>query len=567
MTNSSTGHSKELLTEVLFVGGTSPDSIADWPGTAYGEEIADGMFIQRNVTVPMRDGKLLRVDLYRPEHTRTDLPVLVAWSPYGKHGQLDWRSWPGHDVPLDTLSSHTCFETPDPAYWTGHDYAVIIADARGSWGSEGSVTLLGPPEAEACYDLVEWAAEQDWSTGKVGMAGVSWYAAIQWAVAALRPPHLAAINPWEGFSDNYYEVGAHGGIPETAFTPMLLPQISNSFEGVEDVVTMAMTHPFNDDYWATKRPDLEAITVPAFVVASWSDHGLHTRGSLEGFRRISSTDKWLFVHGRKKWQQYYQPDNVDRQRAFFDRFLRGVHNEVDHWPPVTIEVRETHSQGTLRAEGEWPLARTTYTPLSLNVETNSMDIAPVAWDSSAVYESRTGSIHFDRTFDTDTEITGYNKLRLWVSTDESDDMDLFVALQKLDSTGTKVDFPFFSTFDDGNIALGWLRVSRRELTARSTPEQPNYAHEKDLPLARGEIVPVEIEIWPSSTLFRAGETLRLLIQGHDVNTYADRLFAQRHEMTKNSGMHTIYAGGKYDSHLLVAIAPTAEPMRGSGRPM
>ena len=62
-----------------------------------------------------------------------------------------------------------------------------MADARGAWGSEGDVTMCAPEEAEACYDLIEWAGEQDWSNGKVGMAGVSWYAVIQWAVAASPP--------------------------------------------------------------------------------------------------------------------------------------------------------------------------------------------------------------------------------------------------------------------------------------------------------------------------------------------------------------------------------------------
>ena len=172
------------------------------------------------------------------------------------------------------------------------------------------------------------------------------------------------------------------------------------------------------------------------------------------------------------------------------------------------------------------------------------------------YDATNGSTHFDHTFDEDTEITGYSKLRLWVSAEGSDDMDLFVALQKLDADGNKVDFPFFSTFEDGNVALGWLRVSRRELDEeKSTPHQPKYAHQSDQLLSPGEVVPVDIEIWPSSTSFKAGETLRLVIQGHDVNQYADGLFAQRHEYLKNAGQHLISTGGGFDSHLLLPVVP------------
>ena len=65
----------------------------------YSKTTDAGMHIQRNVTVPIRDGKLLRVDLYRPDHADEPLPVLIAWSPYGKHGQLDRRYWPENDRP------------------------------------------------------------------------------------------------------------------------------------------------------------------------------------------------------------------------------------------------------------------------------------------------------------------------------------------------------------------------------------------------------------------------------------------------------------------------------------
>ena len=541
-----------------FVPGVPPETVTGWPGMEYSETADMGMRIERNVTVPMRDGKLLRVDLYSPEDADGPVPVLVAWSPYGKHGQLDWRYWPGNDVPTDDLSPYTCFETPDPAFWTSQGYALIMADARGTWGSEGNVTMGGPAEAEACYDLIEWAGVQDWSNGKVGMAGVSWYAVIQWAVAALQPPHLAAINPWEGWSDLYYEVATHGGIPETAFVPMLAPLIGFTHEEVEDVPGLAMEHPFDDDYWASKRPDLAAIEVPVFVVASWSDHGLHTRGTLEGYRKASSSQKWLMVHGRKKWQNFYEPDNLRRQVLFFDRFLKEIPNEVEEWAPVAIEVRERYYQGDLRHEQEWPLARTQYTELWLNGGDGSIGSEPTERESVTAYDATTGSTHFDHTFEEDTEITGYSKLRLWVSAEGSDDMDLFVALQKLDADGNKVDFPFFSTFEDGNVALGWLRVSRRELDEqKSTPHQPKYAHQSDQLLTPGEVVPVDIEIWPSSTSFKSGEMLRLVIQGHDVNQYDDGLFAQRHEYLKNAGQHLISTGGDFDSHLLLPVVPQA----------
>ena len=540
---------------IIFRPGNPPEA-AGWPGGEYSDQTAGGLRIQRNVAVPMRDGLRLLVDLYQPAGTATATPVLIAWSPYGKHGALDWNHWPGHEVDLSGLSPYTAFETPDPAYWAGQGYSVILADARGAWGSEGDVTMFDLADAEACYDLIEWAGTQPWSNGRVGMAGVSWYAVIQWAVAALHPPHLAAINPWEGFSDLYYEVATHGGIPETQFTPMLGPLIANSHGQVEDVAVNAMRHPYYDDYWQGKVANLAAIDVPAYVVASWTDHGLHTRGTLEAYRRMGSPRKWLEVHGRKKWAYFYAPDSVERQTAFFDRFLKDQPSEVDAWPPVRLEIRERGDTGTFRNEREWPLARTRYTPLYLDASTGSLRGEPAGQDSTASYDATQGHVAFTRTFDADTELTGYMKLRLWMQADGASNMDLFVGVQKLDQRGERVPFPFFSTFDDGDVALGWLRVSRRELNDQaSTPCQPVYRHQQDQPLSPGEVVPVDIEIWPSGTLFRTGETLRLVVQGHDLHTYPENAFAQRHAWTVNAGRHVLHTGGRYDSHLLISVIP------------
>jgi hypothetical protein len=76
------------------------------------------------------------------------------------------------------------------------------------------------------------------------------------------------------------------------------------------------------------HPALEQVTVPAYVVASWSDQGLHTRGTFEGFTRIGSARKWLDAHGGKKWGYYYSAEGLRRQQAFFDQFLLGRPTEI-----------------------------------------------------------------------------------------------------------------------------------------------------------------------------------------------------------------------------------------------
>ena len=148
------------------------------------------------------------------------------------------------------------------------------------------------------------------------------------------------------------------------------------------------------------------------------------------------------------------------------------------------------------------------------------------------------------------------KLRLWVEAIGADDMDLFVAIQKFDRDGRYVPFTAFSALEDGPVALGWLRASHRELDPeRSTPQQPWLRHQRLLKLKRGVPVPVEIEIWPSSTRFERGETLRVVVQGSDIYRYARWMVRAGHPRTINAGTHVIRTGGRYDSHLLVPVIP------------
>ena len=114
-------------------------------------------------------------------------------------------------------SAWTSWESPDPGHWVEQGYVVINADLRG-WGtSEGEPGLFSAQEGLDVYDLIEWAAQQSWSSGQIGMLGVSYLAISQWMAAATRPPHLVAICPWEGFTDLYRDFARPGGILETGF--------------------------------------------------------------------------------------------------------------------------------------------------------------------------------------------------------------------------------------------------------------------------------------------------------------------------------------------------------------
>ena len=531
-----------------------------YPGFNPRIEKTKGLIIERDVAVAMRDGVKIYVDIFRPEK-EGNYPVLINWGPYGKFGRIKHDLRGNCGITDNEFNEYTAFEAGDPVYWCRNGYALVNPDPRGAWHSEGDLTYMSEQEATDCYDLIEWAGTQGFSNGKVGMQGVSYLAWSQWRVAALNPPHLSAICPWEGVSDFYRELAYHGGIPETHFRSLFQSNISFSTTRVENYEEMARQHTLFDEYWASKNADLSKIRVPAFVVASWTDQGLHLRGTLEGFKKMSSADRWLLVHGRKKWWHFYQKEHVEKQRQFFNRFLKGIDNHVKDWPRVTLEIRERIYVGSSRTEREWPIARTRYKKLFLNAKSGNLTAslpnkpAHVRYNVSDMAD-KTENAKFEFEFDKRTELTGHMKLKLWVQADGSDDMDLFVAIEKIDRAGYLVPFAFFGNHDDGPVALGWLRVSHRELDKdKSTPYQPVHKHEKEMTLKAGEIVPVEIEIWPSGTLFERGEKLRVVVQGSDIYAYPEERHTNQHTDTVNRGAHVIYAGGKYDSHLLVPVIP------------
>ena len=523
--------------------------------------IEAGMLIERDVPVPTRFGCDVYVDIFRPADQSAPVPPLVAWTPYGKHDPAPLATlYPGCGVKAEWMSRYTIFEAPDPLYWVARGYAVITADIPGTWYATTDAHYLAPQEAAAHFDVIEWAGTQPWSNGKVGLSGVSYLSSSQWNVAALKPPHLAAINPWEGWSDTYTEIVRHGGIPETSFWPYIQVRWGVSDRRIEDLWALTAEHPFFDEFWRSKVADLTAIDVPAFVVASWSDHGVHTRGTLEGFKRISSREKWLEVHGSKKWSYFYEPASVARQALFFDRFLKGLDTAdgagIDTWPRVRLHVRDRYGEARTVTASRWPVEETEYRKLYLDAASCTLSQTIPAATTSIHYDpfDEAAGASFDVAFDQATELVGHMKLCLFVSTDEGDDLDLFVAIEKLQGGTSKAGFAHYGSFEDGPVALGWLRVSRRALREDlSVPHQPVLAHTHDDKLSPGQEVETHIEILPSGTRFSAGDVLRVIVKGRDIYTYPKPLVYMRHEDSVNRGSHRIHTGRDAPSYLLIPV--------------
>ena len=218
------------------------------------------------------------------------------------------------------------------------------------------------------------------------------------------------------------------------------------------------------------------------------------------------------------------------------------------------EIRE------VRGEEEWPLARTRYEKWFLSgggllQSEGSKDPA------EAVYDVRSGDLRYRRTFERDTEWTGYMKLHLWVevralSATAPDDMALFIGVDKLDAQGERVCF-YGSVGNHADLMTrGLIAASRRALDLEASTEfEPILAHQRDEKLAPGEIVPLEIALNPSSTFFRAGEGIELIISPREIVPSPPYRKSTEH----NRGLHVIHFGGQYDSYLL---APDIPPQPG-----
>jgi putative CocE/NonD family hydrolase len=547
--------------------------------------LPDSIRAIKNIRIPLNDGTTLSANLYLPANKPEGrLPVVVALTSYGKdlpvedyliNGRAAVNRAQGARFGNFKVSDATPFEGPDPAYWVPAGYAVLHVDAPGTGMSEGKKDPISPDTVDNFAQAVTWASQQSWSSGKVGLAGTSYLAIIQWLVAARSPQGLTAIAPWEGLTDPYRDGSFHGGIPETAFVrswlsgpgkpvgtneapefltrePMvgLLPPVHKSiaflqyFSGLNPTAAQLQIH----------RADLAAIKVPTLVGASWSMQGLHTRGEFNGFTGISSTDKWLYVHGRHEWDMMNSPEVLELQRQFFDRFLKGDASAFLKQPRVQLEVRQKAGAFAIRQEDEWPIARTQYVPLYLNARSGTLEEQAPASEAITQYESTAPEgLVFKHLFTQATEVTGHTKLRLWVNMDKGLDMDIFVGMRKRNAAG---QLEYFENWHQEFpvVSRGWLRVSQRKTDSKlSKPWLPYLAHDEVLPVVPGEKYPVDIEILPSSTLFETGSTLELVIQGRDLTNSHNG----QHKVLKNQGRHTVWTGGAFDSHLLLPVIPVA----------
>ncbi len=359
--------------------------------------MAKKIVIEKDIPVPMRDGTVLKADLYRPDGPER-LPVLLNRTPYGKSGPA-------------------LRQAMDPVRAALNDYNVLIQDCRGRYRSEGNWTCF-MSELDDGYDTVEWAARQAWANGKVATWGSSYMGVTQWLAAGQAPPSLKAMAP-QLTASNYHDGWTYQGgafclgfnlswtmtalapdrlMKARAHDPQAPGELGRVIGGIDEmrqwleVLALRelpmfrigapyffdwLEHPAYDDYW--RRIDVEAyherITVPAFNIGGWYDiflggtlrnfTGMQSRGASAQARSGQQLMVGPWAHGLPRANMAGDADfgyrstplSIDQDRLvlnFFDRWLKDIHRG-DAPARVRLFVM---GPNRWRDENEWPLKRT-----------------------------------------------------------------------------------------------------------------------------------------------------------------------------------------------------------------
>lgn len=577
-------------------------------------EVRNGMRIDWDVPIEVDDGTVLRCDVYRPPDDG-EYPVIMSYGPYGKWLQFEqlyedqWeRMAELHpDVPAGSTNEYQNWEVVDPEMWVPDGYAVVRVDSRGAGRSPGYLDPWSERETRDFAECIEWAGEQPWSSGKVGLNGISYYGMNQWQVATLQPDHLTAMCVWEGAADWYRDLAHHGGIyctfaenwfelqvetvqhgvgengyrspmtGEWVAGPETLPKEeldANRVDYRDDLLSNELA---TDEYWTSRNPDWSEVEVPFLSSANWGGQGLHPRGNFEGYVRAASDQKWLEVHGGEHWAEFYTDYGLELQKQFFGHFLKGEDTGWDDRPRVLLNVRHPGEEFVERHEDDWPIPRTDWTRYYLRAE--GLELSTDGQETS-------GSVTYDplgdgATFLTDplaepTELTGPISSKLFVSS-ETEDADLFLVVRVFHPDMEEVVFQ--GALDPHTpVAQGWLRASHRKLDPElSTEWWPYHTHDEIQPLEPGEIYELDVEVWPTSIVAPEGSRIALSVRGNDyeypgdVDTGLESMEGAftgvgpfRHDDATDrppevyGGDVTIHTGPEYPSSVLLPVVPEKE---------
>lgn len=383
-----------------------------WTATHDGPQQYPGVHVEWDVPITMSDGTVLKSNVYRPADAAgnavdTQTPVIVNMTPYTKLVSAVADAAISIPELMDPVMEFTRSLNPDAKPFTGitelakavsggalrtftidqelvkSGYAQVVVDVRGTGFSQGIWQVLQEREQQDTVEVIDWAAAQSYSNGKVGMSGVSYSAINQMQAASRNPAALQAIFPVEPGGDLLRDVVAPGGGLGIGFMPLWLgaingtkfiPDMQALLKGEFDTTwwndRLASPLTFMDMLWAgittptvdeippsmgallddqsSLRQDLmvqaQNITTPTMLYGGWHDLFVNSEPRMYNKIPLPPGEKQLIMgdtyhlNPASAFGEANHPPRLDvLQRAWFDHWLKGIDNGIQNWGPVTMD--------------------------------------------------------------------------------------------------------------------------------------------------------------------------------------------------------------------------------------
>jgi predicted acyl esterase len=533
-----------------------------------------------DVVATMRDGISLLADVYRPQDDGR-YPVLIAASPYPRQIQ-------------DLGAPTAIIEAGNSEFFVSRGYVHVIASLRGTGGSGGEWGMFDQQEREDLYDLIEWAAEQPWSDGHVGMIGISYFAIAQVGAAVTRPPHLEAIFPFEVTSD-LYEAAYHYGLFSSSFiTPWLTMigvmapknagfwrgHVANTArrilnqpavhrrvgningESAKSVLKLIMKAPYDphpwDDLWRevavnhqirdefwderTALPELGNVDIPVYIGCDWDNVPMHLPGTFSTWREIADNPQArmsLLPSGATTWP--WESMHIEAL-AWFDQHLKGRDTGICDGPRIRFWLPVAEQWHTSDA---WPPASTR---LSLNLGSDGILAAQPQPGQRDYVCLGTGLQRPKRALGSDPPHVLY-----WQSEPLPADLDIAGNIElRLNATTTATDTAWIVTLSDvapdetvTHVTGGWQRASLREIDQGTTVEgAPAVPCRNAVAVPPGERLEYRIPLVPNARRFQAGHRIQLMITSDDQDESIPVFLDYRHAPVGTSAHNVIHASSR-----------------------
>lgn len=539
------------------------------------------MVCDQDVAVPMRDGTKLLVDVYRPKGYDS-FPALLAASLYPRQIQ-------NLGAPMGFI------EAGASDFWVERGYVHVIANLRGTSGSEGTFSLYDSQERRDMFDLVEWVAVQPWCDGNVGGVGLSYFASTQLEAAVEQPPHLKAIFPL-GVSPDLYEEARHNGLySDSMVTPFManvgimsddgkdkfwrgktinvlrhvlsLPSIHKKFarfngESAKAVLaamqhleydthpwddlwrSMAVEHPLRDEWWDDRNTEtlLENVQIPVYLGCDWENVPLHLPGTFRALKALKDNPNVrVALLGRYgltwPWESLHE-----EALAWFDHWLKqrdtGIMEgpRIRYWLPVAEEWRTADN---------WPPPESTLAEFALRAD-GTLSPEEMTRGSRSYEVLPLGLAGRPKGTEGAAMLT-------WQTDPLVEDVDMAGNFElQLDASATAADAAWIATILDVNpagemepVTAGWLQASLRAVDeAHSTPGAPYHPCRSAESIQPGEKVSYRIPLVANARRFKAGHRIRLVLCSDDQPKEVPAIMGFRHQPLGLPSKNTVFSSSR-----------------------